>query len=364
MPTAHRQVVLAHDYLTQRGGAERVALEIARVAQVERIVTSIYERDATYQGFEDFSLRSSFLQRIATFRRDPRRALPLLGWAWSSQKPVDADILICSSSGWSHGVRATSRTRKVVYCYNPPRWLYQPDDYLAGQPVYVKVLLALLRPALTRWDKRAAKSADLYIAISTSVAERIRSTYGVEPALLFPPVAVTTEGEREPVTSVAPGYFLTVARDRGYKGTQTLVEAFAGLPDARLVIVGSSPHGDLPANVTALGRVSEGELRWLYENARALASVSREDFGLTPLEANAFGTPALLIRAGGFLDTTLDGTSGRFIEEPTVESVQAAVLAFPDEWDADAIRAHAESFSVENFGRRLMELCDAPEARP
>jgi glycosyltransferase involved in cell wall biosynthesis len=188
------------------------------------------------------------------------------------------------------------------------------------------------------------------------VASRIREVYGIEAEVVHPPVSVDTEGVRESVAGLDAGFFLTVARPRGYKGTTVLRDAFARVPGERLVVVGAEVPHPVPANVTVLGFVSEEQLRWLYANARALVSVSHEDFGLTPVEANAFGTPALVLRAGGFLDSTAEGVSGSFIADDTVPAVVEAVSDFEDDFDRAAILRHATRFSPAAFGARMREI--------
>ncbi|MCC4266750.1 glycosyltransferase [Microbacterium schleiferi] len=349
----HRaSVTIAHDYLTQSGGAERVALELARIFKPEEFVTSVYTPNTTFQGFDDFRIRQSFLRRLRALHSDVRRALPLLPVAWSTLAPIETQLVICSSSGWSHGVRTRSGGAKIVYCHNPARWLYQREDYVLDQSRLVRVALSVLRPFLLFWDRRSARSADLYIANSSSVAARVKEAYGITPQVIHPPVAIDPSGERQAV-AVEPGYFLSVGRARGYKGADLLVSAFRNLPSHRLVLVGARSDTDLPANVEAVGRVSEAELRWLYANARALVSVSHEDFGLTPIEANSLGTPALLLRSGGFLDSTAEGVSGSFIDQPTVESIVDAVESFPETWDHEEIKRHAEKFSPESFAEQI-----------
>jgi glycosyltransferase involved in cell wall biosynthesis len=266
---------------------------------------------------------------------------------------VTSGVVLCSSSGWSHGITVTGDAKKIVYCHNPARWLYQPEDYFLEQPWIVRTTMRLIRPLLSSWDKSAASTADLYIANSTNVAERIRKTYAREAVVIFPPVSMDAGGEATAVPGVDPGYFITVGRGRGYKNVEQLVEAFAGLPAERLVVVGARPRGELPPNVTVLRRVSDAELRWLYGSARALVSVSHEDFGLTPVEANMFGTPALLLRAGGFVDSLAEGVSGSFIDDPTPAGIRSAVRSFPTNWDAAAIREHAKGFSLDAFLHRL-----------
>jgi len=350
------RAVVAHDYFTQRGGAERVALVIAESVSAEEVVTAVCSEQATFEGVSRFIVKQSVLGRVPIFRRDPRLAFPLLSWAWDRLSPVNADILVASSSGWAHGLRVTPETKKIVYCHNPPRWLYQADDYLLDQPFQVRVLLRLLTPILRRWDKRAALTADAYVANSTSVANRIEEAYGITARVLYPPVSLDTEGAQSPIEGHAPGYFLTVGRSRGYKSTQLLIDAFDDLPDHRLLVVGMDDVEKRPTNVFPLGKVSDDELRWLYSNARALLSVSREDFGLTPVEANAFGTPSLVLKAGGFLDSTKEHVSGEFIPAADLPSVLAAVREFPEDWDREAIKRHAQQFSRENFGTRLNEI--------
>ena len=345
--------VLAHDYLSQRGGAERVALELARILDPSEVVTSVYVPGQTFEGFASYTVSESGNYVLRALRSDPRRALPVLAGVWSNLPPVDADVLVCSSSGWAHALRAGPHTFKVVYCHNPARWLYQPDDYLMEHSRVVRGALRTLAPRLRRWDLEAARTADLYLANSTTVAERIRRVYGIDAEVLHPPVSFDPAGPQAPVAGVGDGYFVSVGRPRGYKGMEQLVDAFAQVPGQRLVLVGVEPIPEIPDNVVAVGRVSEDELRWLYAHARALVSVSREDFGLTPIEANLMGTPALLLQAGGFLDSTDPGVSGMFIPTASSAAIARAVRDFPRAWDAAGVRRHAKRFSPKAFETRL-----------
>ena len=131
-----------------------------------------------------------------------------------------------------------------------------------------------------------------------------------------------------------------------------VVDAVHGMAGERLVVVGDKRES---ARVRGVGRVSDAQLRWLYENCRALVSASYEDFGLTPLEANAFGRPAVVLRAGGFLDTLVEGVTGVFIEEPTAAAVADAVRRLPLV-DPDTVRAHAQRYSEAAFAERMREI--------
>ena len=352
-------VALVHDYLTQRGGAERVALSLTRAFPEAPLHTSLYEPAATFPEFAEVEIRASALNHVAGLRHNHRLALPLLAPTFSRLR-IDADVVICSSSGWAHGARVEGR--KIVYCHTPARWLYQPERYLRGRGAAPRLVSGALRPTLVRWDRAAAASADRYLANSTAVAERIEEIYGLEAEVVPPPPALTPDGPEEAVAAVEPGFVLCVSRLLPYKNVDAVVRAFTALPDERLVVAGEGPDEAAlrqlaPSNVTLLGRVSDANLRWLYRGCSALVAASHEDFGLTPLEAASFGKPSAVLRWGGFLDTVAEGETGVFFELPTPEAVGHALgLLREMGWDAEAIRAHAATFSEERFIERMRTI--------
>jgi len=349
---ASPRVVIAHDYLTQRGGAERVVLALARAFPAARIVTSIYNAETTYPEFRGVEIETSWLNRVPMFRRDPRVALPLLPLAWSMMSVTDADVVVCSSTGWSHGVSTTAR--KIVYCHNPARWLYQRQEYLVGRGWPVRASLGALSPALRRWDRWAARSVDVWLANSSVVGERIQRNYGQRSDVVFPPASIDPKGPFEPVAGLQPGFLLTVGRVRGYKNTGVLAEAVAAMPGERLVCVGGKPPGDWPDRVTGLRDIPDSQLRWLYANASALLACSFEDFGLTPVEAYSFGTPALVLRAGGYLDSALPGVAGEFINELSADAVRDGIRKLRrNRYDCGSILRHAERFSDAAFTEKV-----------
>ena len=180
-------VALVHDYLTQRGGAERVALSLTRAFPEASLYTSLFAPETTFPEFAEVDVRPLPLNRLAPLRTHHRLALPLLAPAFSRLR-LKERVVICSSSGWAHGVSVAGR--KIVYCHTPARWLYQPENYLRGRSAALRVTTRALRPALERWDRRAAASATDYLANSTVVADRIRELYGLEAEVLPPPPAL------------------------------------------------------------------------------------------------------------------------------------------------------------------------------
>lgn len=353
------KVAVVHDYLTQRGGAERVVLSMLKAFPSAPVHTSLYHPDGTFPEFGQASIRTFPLDRAGVLRRHHRLALPLLATSFGRYH-VDADVVICSSSGWAHGASVSGR--KIVYCYSPARWLYDGHTYLGQHHGLVSKVVAGIRPTLVRWDKRAAASADRYLTLSSAVRDRIRAVYGLDAEVLHPPPALDPSGPQTVVENVDPGFFLCVSRLLPYKNVDAIVAAFAQLPGERLIVVGAGPEGHrLQAmagpNVTFLGSVPDGELRWLYGASQALVAASYEDYGLTPLEAAAFGKPSVVLCGGGFLETVVDGKTGVFFDGPQPDQIaQALKVATSTTWASCELREHAHGFSEERFVRRLREI--------
>ncbi|MBA3844055.1 MAG: glycosyltransferase [Actinobacteria bacterium] len=356
---ASSRLAIAHDYLTQRGGAERVVLAIAAALPGALIYTSFYEPAETFAEFRALEVHTLPLNRVAPLRRHHRLALPFLAPAFS-RLTIDADVVVCSSSGWAHGAHVTGK--KIVYCHAPARWLYQGERYLGQSNRAVRSAVKALRSPLMRWDRRAALSADRYLANSAWIAQAIKRTYGIEAEVLPPPMTIDVTAPQQPVEGLEPGYFLAVSRLLPYKNVDAVVRAFEQMRGQRLVVVGEGPDelrlnhlsGE---NVHFAGRASDAQLRWLYSNAVGYVSASYEDFGLTPLEAAAFGKPTAALRFGGFLDTIVEEKTGLLFESPAPDEIVRSLQGLlRTRWIADDLRGHAASFSQERFSERLSEI--------
>ncbi len=371
-------VAIVHDYLTQRGGAERVVLAMHRAFPTAPIYTSLYEPDLTFPEFRDVDVRPSYLNRSPLLRRQHRLALPLLAHAFSKME-IDEKIVLCSSSGWAHGIHTTAT--KLVYCYCPARWLYKRADYFRksqdarnerGHPAssldgilasfVLRNSLRAVTPVLRSWDRRAAASASAYYTTSSAVSDEISSLYGIRPIVIPPPPLCAVDGPWEkPRTSSTDEFFLVVSRLLPYKNLDRIFGVFAERPDLELVVVGTGPLGKTlqrtaTPNIDLLGNVNDRELRWLYGHSRALIAPAFEDYGLTPLEAASFGKPTLALKKGGYLETVGEGTSGYFFEDLDVSSISGAIDKLSENpLDSDQIRDHASRFSEERFARTLRE---------
>jgi glycosyltransferase involved in cell wall biosynthesis len=324
-----------------------------------KLYTSLYEPSDTYPEFRDKEIRPSWLNRFAALRADHRRALPLLASTFGRMKLADADLVLCSTSGWAHGV--TTDIPKLAYCYTPARWLYQTDRY-TGRSRGQRALISTLGPALRRWDEQAAASVERYLTLSGAVRDQIAAAYGIEAEVVPPPLMFDSSGPQTALDGVDPGFLLCVARLLPYKNVDAVVGAVAARPDLQLVVVGEGPllatyRAAAPANVLFTERVPDDVLRWLYANCVVNISAAYEDYGLTPLEALAFGKPSITLRYGGFLDTVVEGETGLHFDAPNAQKILGAL----DEWEhvrfsTDRLARHLELFSQERFASRLRAI--------
>jgi glycosyltransferase involved in cell wall biosynthesis len=346
-------IAIVHDYLNQCGGAERVALELARTWPGSPVYTSLYRRASTFGEFAEIDVRASVLDR-APVDRGFRALAPLYPLAFRSFGTLEEAVVISSSSGWAHGVRPRPHALHVVYCHTPARWLYRGEEHLGR--AFGPALLAPLTSPLRRWDCAAAQRASMYVANCEHVRRRILSVYGRDAAVIHPPVDVARftprpRGER----------LLVVSRLLPYKRVDLIVQAAtrAGLG---LDVVGTGPClGDLReiagSTVTFHGKVDDHALRELFEQCRALCVAATEDFGIAPVEANAAGKPVVAYSEGGVLETQEDGHSAAFFDELTEEALLDAI-GRADELDTPPadLAAVAGRFSAAVFRERMRAL--------
>jgi glycosyltransferase involved in cell wall biosynthesis len=214
------------------------------------------------------------------------------------------------------------------------------------------------------WDYAAAQRVDAFLANSRNTARRIAKFYRREATVLHPPIDV---GSFQPATTIEP-YFLVLARLLPYKRIDVAVAAFNRLRWP-LLIVGDGPdmmrlRSLAGPTVRFVGRVSDAEARHYMRSCRALIWPGDEDFGLTPLEVLASGRPVVAYRAGGAVETLVDGVTGTFFDRQTPEALLAALRAFdPDACAPAALRAHVAEFDVGVFQQRLRQFVEASVQR-
>ncbi len=358
-------VALVHDWLNQLGGAENVLEALAAVFPQAPVYTSMYAPAQMPEAYRRWDIRTSFMQRLPGVTTHHQAYLPLYPLAFATTDLSGYDLVLSNKSGFCHGVRtqakpgATKRAVHVCYCLTPTRYLWLFDQYRKREHLN-GVLSALLQPVLAllrRWDWAAAQRVDHFIAISTTVQQRIQDIYGRTSVVIHPPVDTCFF---TPHPETLPGdYFLIVSRLIPYKRIDLAVEALRHLPDQRLLIVGegrdlAALQAQAPPNVTFLGRQPRTRVRELLQGCKAFLFPGLEDFGIAPVEAMACGRPVIAFGGGGALDTVAPGVTGLLFAEQSVACLLDALRQFTRErFDPVACRAQAERFSTENFHRKL-----------
>ena len=357
------RLAIVHDYLIQMGGAERLIAALAGAFPDAQIYTSAtdYERLKIFPQLIEKEIRNSWMQHLPGIRQNFKALFPLYPFAFRSFPPVDADVVLVSSSGFSKWVRVTEPAKTVCYCYTPPRFFWYPDDYLERElksPLLRKAAAALLR-ILRDWDYRCAQRMDQFIVVSRYIQERVKECYGRESTVIYPPVNVDRFSPDEKFGD----YYLVCARLVGYRRIDIAVRAFNQLGE-KLVIVGDGPdRGHLEAlagsNVSFLGHVSDQEAKHYLENCRALIFPGVEDFGTVSLEALAAGRPVVAFGAGIALETLEPGVTAVLFDEQTPESLAEAVLRSQKiAWDSQIIRKKVLGFGRDRFLRQMKEYVE------
>ncbi len=357
-------VALVHDYLNQRGGAERVFRHVADLYADAPVYTSLFDRRATGDLVDAARVRTSFLQTLPGSSRYFRLLAPLYPAAFESFDLSAYDLIVSTTTAWAKGVRFRRDATHVCYIHTVSRFAFAYDAYVGGLTGGAAGAFArVARPVVGRlvaWDLAAALRPTAFVANSRNVAARVRKYYGREALVAHCPIDV----ER---FAIGPGdgdYVLVVSRLLPYKRIDLAIEACsrAGL---RLLVVGIGPAeralkaAAVGTRTEFLGALSDAALGELMGRARAVVLPGEEDYGLVPLEANAAGRPAIAYGAGGALETIRPGVTGEYFMEPTVDSLAALLGGFdPDRYDPAVLRAHAELFGPEPFKRRFAALVD------
>jgi glycosyltransferase involved in cell wall biosynthesis len=353
------QLAIVHDWLNQMGGAEAVLETLVEMFPRAPIYTSIYWRKGMPPRYQGWDIRTTWLDHAPGIHRHQQPYFALYPRAWSSLNLSKYDLILSNKSGFCHGVRKRGRTKSalhVCYCLAPTRYVWNFDDYARSEGlgrlprIALKPLVALMR----RWDFAAAQQVDHFIAISHEIQTRIEKHYQRESVVIYPPVDL-----RRYRPQPQPGdYFLIVSRLIPYKRIDLAIQAFnrLGLP---LVIAGGGRDQArleklAQPNIQFLGRVPEADLPDLIARCRAFVFPGYEDFGITPVEAQACGRPVIAFGAGGALDTVIDCQTGVLFRQQTVDALIDGVRRFNSmRFDPQTARSNAERFSTDVFKQNL-----------
>ena len=368
-----RRIACVHEWLTEWGGSEdcfRLMLQAYPHARAYATIDHLSPADRTRMGAR--RIETTFLQRAPFVRRRFWNYLPVTALAVETHDLSDAQMILSSSHAFAKGVITRADQFHASYVYSPMRYAwdlhhaYLRDYGLDRGP---KSLLArYMFHRLRAWDRNSANNVDLFMAISKHVRDRIWRTYRRPSRVVYPPVRTQLYALRDQKED----HYITVSRLVSYKKVDLIVDAFRAMPSRRLVVIGDGPdmpklRATCPPNVTLMGRQPDDVVAAQLGAAKAFIFAALEDFGISPIEAQACGTPAIAYGAGGSLETVRGLGShaqptGLHFPEQSAAGIVHAVAAFEAAgavFDPHACRAWAEGFSEARFTAQLTEAVEA-----
>ncbi|MGV3504252.1 MAG: glycosyltransferase family 4 protein [Adhaeribacter sp.] len=361
-----KKIAIVHDWLPLIGGAEKVLQEIHTGFPGD--IYTLMKNDEALKGsyFAGLPLHTSFIQNLPFAKTKYRNYLPLFPMAIEGFDLSDYELVISSSYAVAKGVLTNSKQLHICYCHSPVRYAWDLYfQYLKEsnlQSGFKSLLVKCTLHYLRMWDLSTANRPDYYIANSHFVARRIKKLYNQDSTVIYPPVDTsrfTLEEQKE-------DFYLTASRMVPYKKIDLIVAAFTAMPDKKLVVIGDGPdfkkiQAKAGPNVELLGYQEFALLREKMQKAKAFVFAAEEDFGITPVEAQACGTPVIAFRGGGATETIVAGQTGLFFDRQTVSSLVEAVNAFEKQvgmFKPAAIRQQAEKFSTVVFQKKFSDFIE------
>ncbi len=349
---------LLHHWLVSMRGGEKVFEQFCKLFPDAPVHTLVHSKNkhALSSTIRSHPINSTFLSSLPDSSTNYKSLLPFFPLAIKNHR-VDADFIFSSDAGLIKGMKNVNNAPHVCYCYSPPRYLWDmQDEYLESLPSFKRMIFKKITPYLRRFDQQAADGVDHFIADSEFVRKRIKKVYDREATVIYPAVDLATFSSNQH----SEDFYLVVSALVPYKKVELAVRAFNRLEKNLIVIGDGSERESLELlageYVELKGTQPLDIVKDHFEQCRALIFPGIEDFGITPLEAQAAGKPVIAFKKGGALETVKDGETGLFFEEQTVESLVETVLKFEDgklNFSATVCRENAELFSPEKFRAEL-----------
>jgi glycosyltransferase involved in cell wall biosynthesis len=366
------RVAIVHEWLTEWGGSEdvvRLMLECAPGASLSATIDFLSAANRARLKVAD--IQTTFLQKAPFVEKRFWNYLPLTPLAVESLDLRAADLIVSSSHAFAKGVLTTGQQLHVSYVHSPMRYAWDlHHQYLADYKLDtgLKGLLARwMFQKLRMWDRQTANNVDLFLANSRHVQQRIWRAYRRRSRVLYPPVRTSTF-RLEPIKE---DFYVTVSRLVSYKRIDLIVDAFRAMPGRKLVVIGAGPELDsirrsCPPNVELMGWQSDAVVQEYLGRAKAFVFAAHEDFGISPVEALACGTPVIAYGIGGAAETVRNlhhhpQPTGVLFPAQTAAAIGAAVDHFEaagSVFDPDVCRAWAETFSEERFRREFSDVME------
>jgi glycosyltransferase involved in cell wall biosynthesis len=352
------KIAFVHEWLTTYAGSEKVLECMMAEFPDADIFCLIDFLPAQHRSFlQGKQVRTTYMQRIPFVAKLYKFLLSLMPFAVEQFDLSGYDVVISNCHAVAKGVITGPDQLHICYCYSPMRYAWDLQaQYLNESGIRSGVRSLIARWQLHRirtWDHRAAQNVDHFIACSAYIGRRIKKAYQRVSTVIYPNVAV----EEFVIGGPREDFYLTSSRMVPYKKMHLVVEAFSKMPDRKLVVIGTGPQFErckalATSNVTLLGYQPHSVLLRHMQRAKAFIFAAEEDFGITPVEAQACGTPVLAFDRGGASETVIDGVTGMLFREQSAEAIRQVVQEFEaisSSFDPEVVRENALRFSSERF---------------
>ena len=356
MSLDHKKIALVHYWLTGMRGGEKVVQSICNLFPDMDIFTLVYDKSKIARSINKHKVFTSFIQKLPFARKKYQTYLPFMPIAIEQFNLSGYDIVISSESGIAKGVLTKPETCHFCYCHTPMRYLWNMYfDYLKNENIRFlkKKIIEVFFNYLRVWDLATASRVDYFISNSDNVRKRILKYYRRDSTVIYPPVDVESmifEAKKQ-------DYYLVVSQLVSYKRIDLAIRTFNELKKELIIIGEGQEYRKLKkianSNIKFLGWQSGESLRQYYANAKAFIFPGEEDFGITPVEAQASGTPVIGFGRGGLLETVIEGKTGLFFYKQDYKELASVIESFEsntDKFDCYTIRENSLKFSrIDNI---------------
>lgn len=357
------KIAIVHDWLPFMGGAENVVTNILEVFPEAVLYTSVCNKDRLTGKLKETEIVTTHLQKKKKEIKNHRKLFPFMPTAMESIDLTNYDIVISSSSSVAKSVITGPDTLHICYCHTPMRYgwefMHNYIGELSGKGAFKNKLKSYLMSFMRVWDYASSARVDIYVANSVNVAKRVKKHYRREAYVIHPPV----RGNMFQISEDTKEFYLCVSRLQEYKRVDIAVKACTKM-NVPLVVIGDGPEQEklkkmAGSCVKFLGRVSDDVIREYYKTCKAFLFPGEEDYGITPLEAQASGRPVIAYGKGGVLETVIDGETGVFFKEQNVDSmIEAIKKAEKIEFQKEKLRKHAMEFDEVVFRDKLKRFVE------
>jgi len=365
------KVALVHDYLREYGGAERVLEALHEIWPQAPVFVAFYDKEALgihAEKFVNWDIRETWITKLPFYKKlfSPYRVFA--DKAFASLDLSEYDLVISSSNAYMAKAVRVPKSKHVCYCHTPPRSLYgyaTMTDWKKN-PI-VRVVGTLINHYMRLIDFKVAQQVDEFISNSKEVQKRIKKFYRRDSQVIYPPVDVSSAKIKNQKFG---DYYLYVGRLAKSKNVDLAIKACTKL-NLPLKLVGSGKglnhlKSIAGGSVEFLGAVDDVKLHQLYDGAKALIFPAEdEDFGIVPVEAMGHGVPVVAHNSGGPKETVIEGKTGVFFNELSVESLSIALTKLEKmNFNKDIIQKHALRFSKSRFQKEIKKFVMKPLALP